>query len=305
MIGRLLAIAFVVVTGSARAHADGAVEDSFDVRYAAPADCPEREAVIGLISERASARSRGAFEIVVTTSSDGAYHGMLVADGMVAKRVSAPRCDDVVAALALVTAVMMDSGEVSAPAPAPAPTRSSNRIAFRSTPDPGSHRAVDATLGIALDRGVAPDALVVGVLEGRASSGSLALDVALLGGRMTSAQGEASARFSWAIARPAGCVLARRGVDFAACGHFEIGAMHTAGDQIVNARDTTRLWLAAGGHATARLALSPGSRGFAQLQLGLSFPVVRDRYRFMPTTVIHETPTTTGWFGVGLGMRFW
>jgi hypothetical protein len=40
------------------------------------------------------------------------------------------------------------------------------------------------------------------------------------------------------------------------------------------------------------------------LQLGLAVPITRDRYRFMPGIVIHETPPVTGWVGLGVGLRF-
>ena len=51
-------------------------------------------------------------------------------------------------------------------------------------------------------------------------------------------------------------------------------------------------------------ASAPVLTGFAQLQLGLSVPLTRDRYQFNPGIVIHETAAVTGWLGVGVGVRF-
>ena len=78
--------------------------------------------------------------------------------------------------------------------------------------------------------------------------------------------------------------------------------MRASGADIVNGRDLTRLWLAAGGHLRARVPL--GARAFAQLQLGASAPFVRDRYLFAPNVTVHETAAVTGWLSVGVGLRF-
>jgi hypothetical protein len=40
------------------------------------------------------------------------------------------------------------------------------------------------------------------------------------------------------------------------------------------------------------------------LQLGLAVPFTRDRYRFNPGMVIHETAPVTAWLGAGVGVRF-
>jgi hypothetical protein len=98
------------------------------------------------------------------------------------------------------------------------------------------------------------------------------------------------------------CLREHRAVELAACGHLELGVVRAVGDEIINSRDLTRLWSAAGLHGEVRWPAR--SRGFGQLQLGMSVPLIRDRYRFKPGVLIHETAVVTAWAGVGVGIRF-
>jgi hypothetical protein len=135
------------------------------------------------------------------------------------------------------------------------------------------------------------------------------LEVAAIAGRDGKVQDGAEARFTWLAARPAVCRRwawdawkAWAAITVDACGHVELGAVHAAGEQIINQRDLTRLWLAAGAHGM--LAVPLHENIFAQLQLGASMPLVRDRYLFAPNVAIHETPVVTGWLVLGVGLQF-
>jgi hypothetical protein len=154
-----------------------------------------------------------------------------------------------------------------------------------------------------LGAGVTPDLLLAGGLAARATWRTRAVELAIVAGRDTTQEEEATASFTRIVARPAACLLrVRRGLELGGCGHAEVGVVRATGDDIINGRGTTRLWAAAGAHGTLRWPAA--SRGFAQLQLGATVPFTRDRYRFMPGIVIHATPPVTGWLGLGVGLRF-
>jgi hypothetical protein len=163
---------------------------------------------------------------------------------------------------------------------------------------------LDASLAGLLGAGLTPDPLLAASLAARATWPALAAEVAILAGRDSTREAEASATFTRLTARPAACWLAIwRRLELGGCGHAELGVVRATSDDIINSRGLTRLWVAVGAHGTLRWPASP-SKGFAQLQLGLTAPITRDRYRFMPGIVIHETPPVAGWLGIGVGLRF-
>jgi hypothetical protein len=269
------------------AHGDAEI---VELRYAAPAGCPARPVVEAAILERTpnvslAASARRVFAITIVPIPDG-FRGTLVVDEVADKELSAQRCDDLATALALVTALAIDPSATLAPRPAP------------------SAWTFEADLGGLVEAGVSPGMMLAGELEARATRHHrYQLELAAIAGRDSSTHDDAQARFTWLAARPAACLVSDgRGVTFAGCGHVELGAVQARGEMIVNQRGLTRLWLAAGAHASAHYPLGP--RMFAHLQLGASLPLVRDRYLFAPNVSIHETPGVTGWLVVGVGVRF-
>ena len=291
----IVGCALAVIAAGSSARAD---QEVVELRYSAPPDCPSRAAFEAEILERTpsvrlSAPARRVFAVTIETTADG-FRGTLVVNRASDKELAAPRCEDLTTALALVTALAIDpTATVTPRAPAPAP-------------EPARPRAWSLELDVdaMVEAGAGPGALLAGAIEARASwRDGYALELAAIAGRDSIARDGAEARFTWLAARPAAC----RSSPLAAvavylCGHVEIGAVRAHGEMIVNQRDLNRLWLAAGLHATARVAL--GSRSFGLLQLGAALPLVRDRYLFAPDVALHDTPSVTGWLVVGVGMRF-
>ena len=274
-----------------------------ELRYAAPPACPSRAAFETEILERTNnvqlgAPARRVFSVAIEPTADG-FHGVLVVDNVADKELASPRCEDLTSALALVTALAIDPTASVVPRRAPpAPERPHARA-----------WALEIDLDAMVEAGVGPGALLGAALEARTilhnspRAMPYAFELAVIAGRDSSEQDGAEARFTWLAARPGACVLGRvERVAVDGCGHVEVGAVRANGAMIINQRDLTRLWLAAGLHANARVPL--GSRGFALLQVGTSLPLVRDRYIFAPNVAIHETPGLTGWLVVGVGMRF-
>jgi hypothetical protein len=291
----IVGCALAVIAAGSPARAD---QEVVELRYSAPPDCPSRAAFEAEILERTpsvrlSAPARRVFAVTIETTADG-FRGTLVVNRASDKELAAPRCEDLTTALALVTALAIDPTATVAPrAHAPAPELARPRA-----------WSLELDVDAMVEAGAGPGALLAGAIEARASwRDGYALELAAIAGRDSIARDGAEARFTWLAARPAAC----RSSPLAAvavylCGHVEIGAVRAHGEMIVNQRDLTRLWLAAGLHATARVAL--GSRSFGLLQLGASLPLVRDRYLFAPDVALHDTPSVTGWLVVGVGMRF-
>jgi len=295
--GRWSSVAVAAVL--AAASSARAEPEVVELRYAAPAGCPSRDVFEAAILERTpsvrfAAPARRMFSITIEAAVDG-FRGALVVDRIADKQLAAPRCEDLATALALVTALAID--------PSATAVRRPSAALAPPVPAPVA-RTFEVDVAAMVEAGVGPEALFAAVVEGRASlARTYQLELAAIAGRDSTARDGARARFTWLAARLGGCRRWRwRPIAIDGCGHAEAGAVRAHGEMIVNQRDVTRLWLAAGLHIGARTPL--GAHGFALLQLGASLPVVRDHYIFAPDVAIHETPSVTGWVVVGVGLQF-
>jgi len=297
MLGRpwLWIAAAAVVSAARPAHAE---TELVELRYDAPASCPTRGEIEAAIRARTASVRFGVpgqrvLAIAISASGDG-YRGTLAIDAAAnaaEKQLSAERCDDLASAFALVAALAIDPAAAAAPQPrAPTATR----------------WQLDAALAGMVDMGTGPVAMLGAILVAGADwRDAYRLELGAVVGRDAKTEESGQASFTWLALRPAACRRwrgRRRSVAGLGCGHAEVGVVRASGADIVNQRERTRLWLAAGAHGAAELALS--SRMFAQLQLGLSVPLLRTRYLFAPAVAIHETPAVTGWMGLGVGMQF-
>ena len=85
------------------------------------------------------------------------------------------------------------------------------------------------------------------------------------------------------------------------CITADLGVLHASGSDVPNARSASRLWLAAGG--LVRLEWRFSARIGAELDIGCTFPVWRDRFRFDPR-LIYEVAKTSGIAALGVTMHF-
>ncbi|MBC7974891.1 MAG: hypothetical protein H7138_07875, partial [Myxococcales bacterium] len=107
----------------ARVAPASAAPEIVELRYVAPDGCPARAVVEAGILERTpnvalGAPGRRVFAITIEPIADG-FRGTLVVDDVADKELSAPRCDDLASALALVTALAIDPTATLTPRPAP------------------------------------------------------------------------------------------------------------------------------------------------------------------------------------------
>jgi len=292
-------VALCWLAGAPPVRAD---EEVVELRYVAPEGCPAREVVEAAIRARTpnvrlAAQARRVFAITIEATNEATndgFRGTLVVDRVADKELSAPRCDDLATALALVTALAIDPTASALPRTPPPPA---GAVGVRAW-------SLDAGIGGMVEAGVSPEAMFAGVVEARARlRRRYQLGLAAIAGRDSTARDGAKAQLTWLATRLGACRLwLRWGITAGACGQLEVGAVRASGERIVNQRDLWRLWLAAGVHGSAQISLGP--RIFGQLQVGASLPFVRDRYLFAPNVEIHDTPSVTGWLILGVGVQF-
>jgi hypothetical protein len=287
------ALVLAVLVAPARA---GAAREPVHIRYQAPAECPVQAALEAAIRERteaarftSSTTARRVFAVTVARSADG-YLGTITVGGDEAstRALVAPRCDDLIAALALVVALAIDP-----PAPevvAPPPQRSSRTLAAI-----GSGAAVG---------GVTPGAAIGATAEARLGWRGLGhLGAGAVFGWDGADMDTGRVGFTWLAGRASGCwQWLGAAVESDLCAHAEVGGVLVRASEIVRAQAQERLWLAPGLHVALRWPAT--SSVFAEFQAGVSFPLVRDHYYFDPGTSIHETWAAVPWLAIGAGMRF-
>jgi len=304
-----------------------------DVRLAwdAPPGCPERSRFEAEVRARTSAaRFTDAsdqvrrFEVDIARSGDR-WVGALQIEGPDSassrREFDGDACDEVVSALALLTALAIDPNASSAPAddlvlaPAePQPLASAAPIPPPPVParpvEPPSRRP--ATLpSTPWHMAVGPEALLA-TRVGPQSMPALGLfaevwqprDRGLIHGYRVALSAAWSssdeARWQWYQARVRACPL-RTGwgsvVAVRGCAGIDAGVVHGEGVSVAEPRTATRPWLGAG--TEAGLVIGDGPY-FAGVGAGLVVPLTRYRYRFdRPTIELHETPP----FGLTVGLE--
>src|SRR5262252_7914425 len=123
--GMRAVVVVAIVCGASVARA-GTVE----LRYTAPTECPDRAAVEAAIRERTPVTfadgAERVFAITITPNTDGFEGALTVTEqaqhvDSADRQLAAHRCDDLVTALALITALAIDPTAVVAPKPPPPP----------------------------------------------------------------------------------------------------------------------------------------------------------------------------------------
>jgi hypothetical protein len=275
--------------------------------YSAPTGCPDAGAFTTSVHERApraqlTGDAARTFTVTITAGDDGFAGTLATPDAGAPRTLAASRCDDLAAALALVTALAIDPSAADAPiasitAPPPPPPPPPVAV-----PNRGGFAMI---LAPEVDDGVAPGALPAVTVEARALRRGLGhVDLGGTIGRDTTESAAGQARFTWLVARISACWTALdAAIAVDACGNAEVGGLEAEGVDVVRAQDLRRLWVAAGAHAAARLRVT--ANVFAELRAGASAPLTRDRFYFTPNVFIHEAAAVTPWISLGVGARFW
>ncbi len=271
--------------------------------YAAPAGCSNRDAFVRELARRTTrvqvvdASATGARFVVELLDRGqqilGMFHFVEPNGAETARAVSGATCDEVVPALALIAAVLVDPESVTrarATPVAPAPPVSPGQArSLRLRPSFGTGAGVSSALG----PGVSLAPLVELGLEselGEQRGPALALTVARFVSptRSTSA---GDADFTTTFGRLRLCPLrwpATGPLFGSACGALEAGTLRAKGSRTADERSYSSLWLA------VDPALALEYRPLRALGMGLGafgvFPLVRDRYFFGPNVPVFSVP---------------
>jgi hypothetical protein len=260
----------------------------------------------------------------------------------VAREVTGEQCRDVAAALALATALAIDpmaavgadTGRAGGgtekradPAPVkPASERAAQSDSAASPPPPvrsapvqdrAEARALPAAwawragAGVVLASGLAPNLSLgaAGFVEREArepASLVSAVRISAFGVQAPDHAVQAAlASFRFFFLRPELCSvqLGLGALTAVPCIAVDLGLVSASGSSIETPRDDERFWAA--GVVEGRLRYAVSRAWFAQVDLGLVFPLTRHRYYFRdPDTPIHEIPPLAAMGSAGLGAAF-
>lgn len=309
-------------TAAAAEEAPRTETQTLRVVYAAPAGCGTRASFVAELEARTPrVRVVSAGDSVTTVSVElldrttGIVGQLSLREpnGMETLRaVSGKSCEEVVAALALIAAVLVDPEAMThtpAPAAPAAPSASPSGAephrreqphppseeTLRFRPSLGTGAAVTSTvapsvsfapgleLGLELERGGFRGPMLLLSFERFSSS------------TVTTRAGVAD--FSTLLGRVSLCPLRwpASGIAFLApCGAFEAGSLHVDVSQTIDEKEPTVLWLAAG--PGLHLEMRPLRVLGVELDLLGIFPLVSDTFFFSPRIEVFSSPVV-GWTG--------
>jgi len=283
------------------------------VVYAAPAGCGSRASFVSELEARTPrvrvVESGDAVAIVSVELADRptgivGQLSLREPDGSETRRaVAGKSCEEVVPALALIAAVLLDPEAMTRPAPAAPPARDvdastgvrapNDELRFR--PSLGTGAAVTSTVAPSLS--IAP-ALELGLEMERGGRRGPMLSVSLERFSSSTVTTHAGlADFSTLLARVSVCPLRwpERGLAFLApCGAFEAGSLHVDVSHSIDEKEPTVLWLGAG--PGLHFELRPLKVLGVELDLLGIFPLVRDTFYFSPQIAVFSIPVV-GWTG--------
>lgn len=266
---RTLLAALVCLLASPSAFA----ANTFRSTYIAPESCPSQADFDAAVVQRLPGWKHDAEAernvVVSIQSANTGFHGSVSLDGAQPREVEGPRCDSVVRALALVTAVSLDPtaalstepmSDPAPPTPVPvAPPPTAPPPAPRPPlPTPIQKESGPPSLGFgaggALLFGPAPSPLYGFQAHVELGTSNRDLLLRLAGARsFTGATpvGSGEARFDLTQGELAGCYLpVRAAISVLTCVITDVGSIQAEGepsDELVETKTSTRLWAASGG----------------------------------------------------------
>lgn len=333
-----------------RSSAFAQVPPTWQVSFTAPPACSTEQDFRKALDNRASrsqifSRALNHQIMVSILSTDVGWTGRVVvesaADGMrVERTTSAKRCEDLIPALALMTALALDlepswtqevpsapSAAGTSPSLAPAvpttlkseaspPLASEAPSAGLASPRP-VHRRTEGELGFLLhwrsvvgwrDRVAVGPSILWGSRAGRGFSPWARVSGDYLPSRVIDASGLGAA-LTWTLAQLDACThkwALGAGAFLSPCARLSVGALRAKGYGAVDRpRELTRLWLTAG--AGAELAIPIVGPLWLRVQGGVEALVLRPRIYVdtEPDHLLVQMPVALGMLGLGLGVRIW
>ena len=316
------------------APARGAKDDHVPIilNYTAPLECPAADRFLSEVASRtalfrpAEPNEPGTTLTVVIKEVRGGHRGTLkleAQDGATSSRhVSAADCEQIVSALALMTALAIDpnastasTATVAKPPPPAAPVAPS----VLNTPPPvaapersSAPRRIRFQVGMGLEAlgGVAPKPLLlVRPYAELGSSGpsrwSSALRLSVGFGRKVVRESSEGAEYTLLAGRLEGCPARFRAwhaVQISPCVAMDAGRLEVVGIGITPAERVTPPWIAPG--ALLRLQWEIVDVLVLDIAGEAFLPLERSRFFVDAGTTLHRTPVVAGGATAALGVRF-
>jgi hypothetical protein len=293
-------------------------EQPLELAYQAPAECPDSHAFSADVRTRL--QDMGGIEIedprieVTIQRTHGKLRGRVTIGGDGEARreriVEGRRCRDLASALALVIALSLQERaaahetETAHRPREPQPTVRAPELVAES------RWSLDAGVGMDSAIGMAPDALLAipVFIETRFRAGRWRPEVRLAvvqtltdRAQRGPATADFSVRFGEVDLCPTAFVLGL--VQIVPCVRMQAGVLSAGGVGLSAQRSEDRPWLAPLVLARGRATIA--SRFFAQLEIGVGFPLTRDRFMVDPQLVVWEVPATMFAAGAAMGVVFW
>jgi hypothetical protein len=322
-ITRCVALVFGAMLLTARAVTASAGDAvPLRIQYSAPHACPSAEAFMAEVVARTPlARPAGdgepgtALSVTVKDVPGGSTGRLeLVAPDATSsvREVSAADCEQVVAALALMTALAVDPNAATGPIqpvlpPTPPPLERKPAAKVESLP---ARFVFEAGAQLEALGGIGPDpvALIrpfVQVSREGSSAWSYALRLSAGRAHTRISNQEGSGAFTLWTARVEACPLRFwlvRPLALSACVPFDAGQLTAAGSGVTPSRDVARPWLSLGGEG--RVEWRVFDMFMLEAAAELVFPIVRDRFFVGSSSTLHRAPAVTVGASVGIGVRF-
>jgi hypothetical protein len=318
--------------------------ESVRIDYTAPAGCPDSTAFLRSLRERTTRFQEGAqdepvrrFLVRVRAVASSFSGGLEIrsADGRTAVRtVDAAFCDEVVSALALITALAIDPNALTGsptgamrdqaeptPGSAAAPERrrspASAALAVPVPPAAASEPSQPwrwsagllghTTFRVSPSLGYGGDIFVDAEAPASSRLGPAVRMGIFLNRSDVDLPSGAAASFQWVAVEVEGCPLRWGGMRFAIqpCLAFRLGVIHGEGRNISRPKETVSLWSDAG--PVLRLRVAVTERLLLEAQGGLMLPLHRPTFDIVDmgsSTTAYSVPRLGGSAGIGVAYRF-
>ena len=237
------------------------------------------------------------------------------------REVSAVRCDQVVAAFALMTALAIDPDALTSDQPPTPPSPASTTPMPSAPPKPVAAPAARAAppskrtrfnaglaweLSNAISEHPSPSVRPHIGLD-REHATAFGYGFRLSGGRAHSqiSRSDGAGDFTLWSARLEACPVhakASMPVRLSACVAFEGGQLHAAGRDVTPAQSMNRPWIAVGGSLRLEFHLIPA----VGVEVGgdAVFPMIRDRFFVQADSTVRRTPAVVAGGALGVSMHF-
>jgi hypothetical protein len=214
-------------------------------------------------------------------------------------------CSEVIPALAVIAAVLVEPSAIAVEQPVPAPS------APPSARSESTGWAVGASVGLVAQGAVAPQTRLGFAIEANVAyeagdflSPLFAVAYARTEEGTATTDAPGIAKLNWWTVRASLCPVRWPETGALAvrpCGLFDLGALEGAGEQTYRPGDTRVTWVAPG--ASARFDAAPLDWFWITAEAGVFSPLNRDRFRFDQLTA-YQPPWVGGFGRLAAGGRF-